>query len=530
MPDDDLQQAAVVLPQPTARTRLRLMASQELDSLDPIFANLLYSWSVQRLLNRTLVAFAPEPDNYGVVPDLALEPGSSRDGATVWSYRLRGGVRFATGEPVDAEAVARGIRRYLRHGSGVDGDVLGQLLTGPPGSASGPDARESIRIRADNVIEFHLNRPCPEFDHVVARPMCAPYGLVVGSDTCGPYRVAPDSTSRWVHLERNPFWERSTDPVRAARVDSVVIDIGATPQEICRAVMSGRADLALDTNVQGEALGVCLSDPELSGRLELVDTDITRYVSIQTAIPPFDNVHARRAVLHAVDPEKLLGARGPQGISGRVAHRILPRSMSVREWDLPPAHDLAAARRELQAAGLGDGFRTRLLCVDAGKGRAVAEELVRQLSTVGIAADLVPVDQGRLYRDLLGRPDVVRREELGLAVCAWAPDFPTPSGFYQSILCGEQITPAGNKNYAELRDGEIDRLLGRIAAVGDPSDRDDLCEAVERRVREAAVLVPFAHDQSLWLRGRRVVDAFVLRPLGLHDLANVGVGQAGEED
>lgn len=83
------------------------------DSLDP--AGL---WSVtdngiaQDLLFRSLTTFRQAEDgSYELVPDLATDLGTPNEDFTEWTFTLKDGIKWETGDPVTAEEVAFGIKR-----------------------------------------------------------------------------------------------------------------------------------------------------------------------------------------------------------------------------------------------------------------------------------------------------------------------------------------------------------------------------------------------------------------------------------
>src|SRR5690606_14077680 len=81
---------AVVNPSRRRGGTLRLASSADVDSLDPARTYYVWVWLLQRLLNRTLMAYPTEAGPKGLtpVPDLAEAPGEvSADGLT-WTYRL----------------------------------------------------------------------------------------------------------------------------------------------------------------------------------------------------------------------------------------------------------------------------------------------------------------------------------------------------------------------------------------------------------------------------------------------------------
>jgi peptide/nickel transport system substrate-binding protein len=532
---------AVANPSAARGGTLRVVSAGDVDSLDPGRTYYVYGWVLQRLFQRTLVAFAPAPGVLGrrVVPDLAEGLGEPADGGRRWTYRLRPDVYFEDGSPIRSDDIRHAIERLfardvINGGPAYLLDLLddGGGYAGPYGA--GHPELATIRTPDARTVEFHLNAPFADFDYLMALPTSTPVprahdtGRTYGSRpmASGPYRIVRYEPGRQLLLERNPAWNRATDPVRTAPCDRVEVTMGLSPAELCDRLFSGAADVSLDTSVQGAAQQRLLGDPMIAAYADNPATGIVRFLSVQTGVPPFGDVHARRAVRYALDKCALQAARGGPVVGGDIASSMAPPGLLAGAVTGPvddgrPRLDLA--RAELAAAGLPDGFETVIATVPQGKAPLVAEEVRRCLARVGIAATVRPIEQGAYFRDHLGIPERVRAEGLGLAVVAWAADFPTGYGFFHSIVDGRNILARGNQNWAELNDPVVNELLDRARSTLSAADRDALWERIDRRVTESAALLPFLHDRSLWYRNPRVTNAYVLGSLGLYDLQAMGV-------
>ncbi len=73
------------------------------------------SWQLAQLTNDGLVGFrrAGGVQGAAVVPDLATSMPTPTDGGRTYTFHLRKGVRYSTGEPVLAGDIRRGIERSV---------------------------------------------------------------------------------------------------------------------------------------------------------------------------------------------------------------------------------------------------------------------------------------------------------------------------------------------------------------------------------------------------------------------------------
>lgn len=532
---------------PSQRTggTLRLVSSADVDSLDPARTYYVWVWLLQRMLNRTLMAYPTDPGPAGLtpVPDLAEGPGQVADGGRTWTYRLRENVRFDDGTPVTSADVRHAVQRVFAQDVLPGGPTyLIPLLDDPerphPGPYRDPDGLESVETPDERTVVFRLRRPFTDFDHLMAQPCVAPVprhadtGADYGKDPrcSGPYRVAEHRPGSHLHLERNPYWDRATDPIRPALPDRVELTIGLDVDELDDRLIAGAFDINLEgRGLQHAAQRRVTADALLRTRTDNPPTSFLHFVSVQPHIPPFDDIHARRAVHYAADKILLQEARGGPVTGGDLTTALFPPRFPAHQGlDRYPTGpdlrgDLAAARRELEAAGLPDGFDA-VIGTQRGKFRLVADALAASVARVGIRLKVVELDVATYFSRGAGSPATIREHGLGLVVTDWGADFPTEYGFLAPLVDGRQIKPnGGNWNIAELDDPRINELIDRSLHTTDPAERARQWREVERRVMEHAVILPLVHDKTLHYRNPWVTNVYVHPAFGLYDVQAMGL-------
>ncbi|HEX9377633.1 MAG TPA: ABC transporter substrate-binding protein [Actinomycetota bacterium] len=136
---------------------------------------------------------------------------------------------------------------------------------------------------------------------------------------------------------------------------------------------------------------------EASIQVDISQSTVVRFISINLAQPPFDAIHVRRAATYAIDRQALLRARYPDGYRGTPATHLFPDILEdglLRDFDPYPGPDLDAARAEMRRSrhdSDGDGRCDAKECEqvlaitpeEASATRA-AKELTRQLEPIGI--------------------------------------------------------------------------------------------------------------------------------------------------
>ncbi|MFL6129773.1 MAG: ABC transporter substrate-binding protein [Mycobacteriales bacterium] len=522
---------------------LRLV-SGTVDSLDPARSYSPGVWNVMRLYTRQLVAYAPKPgaDGTRVVPDLATAPGRSTDGGRTWTYTLRPGVRWEDGSLLTSADVKYGIERLFASDVITGGPTWAvQLLDDRAAPYDGPykdrNGLKSIAAPDPRTVVFKLVRPFADWDDVMALPAASPVRQKADSAatygrkplSLGPYRVASVGTDGTVSFERNGRWSRQLDPVRTALPDRVLLKPNVLPAERDRQLLSGEADADVTgSGLQPEASARALADPALASRVDDPGTGTVRFVAMPAGVPPFADVHCRRAVQYAIDKAAVKDALGgtyaaslattlwPRGLPGYPATAPYPAGEGNRG-------DLPAARTELARCSRPGGFGTTLGTVNDGRGKVAADAVARALGRVGITVTVKEYPRGTFLSAVAGSPATVREAGLGLVVAEWAADFPSPYAFLVPLADGRSIRPAANPNVAELGGGDLESAVDEAAATLEPVQATIAWRDVAAKAMSAAAYAPLVEDRAVLIGSGRLRNAYVHPAFRGYDVVSLGV-------
>ncbi|HUQ00556.1 MAG TPA: ABC transporter substrate-binding protein [Aeromicrobium sp.] len=525
---------------------LNLVASGDFDSLDPARTYYAYSWNFQRIYQRTLLMFAPKPADEGsqVIPDLATGKGEYTNGGKTVTYHLKDNITFEDGSPITSKDIKYALERSFATdviNGGPGPSYLAPVIVGGDkyvGPYKDKKGLAGIETPDDKTVRVQLSKPFSDFDYLMAMPLSTP--VPQAKDTgaryqfhpvsSGPYKIAQYQPGKLLKLIRNDKWNPDSDPNRKALPDQIVLTEGLQPDDMDNRLLNGTADLEIEgTGLQQTAVAKVLGNPTLKQTADNPDTGFTRYISIQEKVPPFDNIHCRKAVQYAADKVALQFARGGPVAGGDFAGNMMPPTLhAYKKFDMYPSGpdhkgDLAKARDELKQCGKPNGFSTKIATTNKGKGPKVGVALQQGLARVGIKADIIQVDSATYYSGFIGVPDNVHKRGLGLAVAGWGPDFPTEYGFFEVIVDGRAIKKAGNSNYAELNDPEINSLIDQALATTDVSKRDGYWQQVDQKVMESADLLPFVADKALNYHTPRLKNVYINGAFGMYDYINLGV-------
>jgi peptide/nickel transport system substrate-binding protein len=504
-------------------------------------------WEVLRCcLLRTLYSYNGRPADEGGAeprPDLAAGPPEvSTDGLT-WIFRLRPGLRYAP--PFDDTVItALDLVRALERTARVSGYIADYFepISGFRDYASGEaDSIAGLEARDDRTLVVRLDQVTGDLAYRFALAATAPIpeGADVGHDedygryvvASGPYMIEgserldftapPDEqapTAGFVPavldedgavqepgallLVRNPSWDPATDQLRAAYVDRIELSLGALDEEeIAQGVDGADVDLGFGTS-QFEQVARYQEDPELGDRVFVHESDVFWSVTMNVAVPPFDDVHVRRAVARAIDRAALLELLseppyGPFGFSwGEVATHMAPDALEgglLRAFD-PYPYDPEAAQEEMRASAYdrtGDGRcdasacrHVRALVMDEGVLLAQAEAIREDLADVGIELELDPVPGEEFFgdEDLDGDyigdgsiHDPSARIPVGIAY-PWGQDFPEGAGWFSPLFVGSGLNGA-NTSLVGATAGQLRGWGYGVTSVPSVDDRVQLCLA-----------------------------------------------------
>ncbi len=536
---------------------LQLAADSDFDSLDPARTYYGYSINFQRLLTRTLVTYKAEPGatSTEVTADLAAEVPAGQENNTVWTYKLKDGLKFEDGSPITSRDIKYGVQRVFATDQINGGPTYAICLltkcdaSGASTEYQGPykdkNGLKSIETPDDKTITFRLVKPFADWNYVMTLPGHSPVQQAKDKganyqsrpESTGPYKIANYTPNKSLSLVRNENWDQATDDVRTALPDTVEVAIGSEQVAIDNQLLANEVDYYLpDTGVQAATQARLLErngdvKQEFANRAQSNNTGYMRYLTLQTKVKPLDNVHCRRAIQHAVNKVDLQNARGGPITGGDIAHNTFPPTLAGAPEDPEVRYsngadntgDLEAAKKELAECGQPNGFSIVQAHATTAKSRAVAAATQQALARVGIKVDLAAADPSQYYSSFIGSPSNVAKRKLGIADAGWGPDFPTGYGFYSQIVDGRNIRAQGNSNYAELNDPEINKLIDESLTTTDREQFNDRYRQVDQKVMESAAIVPFVFDRALVLTSERLKNVYFNQGYGHFDVATMGV-------
>ena len=535
------------------------------------------TWEYYRCcLLRNLMSYEGVPTDEGgaeIFPDLAAgEPEQSSDGLT-WTYTIKPGIHYAPPKE-DVEITAPDFIRALERTANPDANVGGysfyySVIEGFDDFAAG-DAEEISGLNAPDAqtLEITTTSPVGDMSYRLAMGTAAPIppddegermGVAEGHDrnygrflvASGPYMFEGSETmdfsadpkdqteapgyvpGRQIVLVRNPSYDPATDGLRDAYPDRIEVRIGGDNDDLYNQVAAGTLDFVVDGVVPAEKIREYQTDPELQDKINIYASDAIRYVSFNLAVPPFDDIHVRKAVAWAFDKQGFRQLRGGPSV-GEIAGHLLVNSLEdnlLADYDpyqtTNASGDPEKAKEEMALSAYdsdGDGVCDDPSCQDiltiTDREDPYPDQmaLLKQfLEPLGMTLDDKQLERGTMYNQC-------NDANSHHALCAgpgWGKDYAdgvtfgeplfTSAGLWESCcnysLLGaspDQLTEWG---YDVTEVPSVDDMEDECAAL-DPGDERFQCwaEFDQYLMEEVMSMVPYLFDNSVDILSENIVN------------------------
>jgi YVTN family beta-propeller protein len=504
---------------------LRLVAPF-IDSIDPALAYFVGTWDLLAVTNDGLVGFKRVGglDGNTLVPDLATSLPRPSDAGRTYSFRLRSGIRFSNGKAVTPDDVRASFERLFRayfldeQHKRVPSPRL-DFYSGIIGAATCAKhpyracdlSRGIVTSDADRTVTFHLTAPDPEFLYKLAVPFGAilPKGTPVGGTqpvpATGPYKVAAFTPNHYVRLVRNPYfhtWSRAAQP--PGLPDTIELSTNVhkgkgppgTPRAAFLAAVAGRIDVPV-AGVPADLLTKART--QYPAQVHTTPGPQTNWVLLNTTRPPFDNVHARRALAFALDRGRIVADAGGADSAAPTCQLLppgLPAYKPYCPFTLDPgsgrwtAPDLTRARAEVARSGTR-GARVLVVTTDEtpdfGRQNLVVAAALRRL---GYRVSVKHYATDAAYFGALADP-----HKVDAGVNGWIQDYPAPTNFFAGIECPSSPLFC-NRDY--------NRQLARASAAAAISGSNSPFTRFDRLATDNAWAVPIDNPKAVDFVAKRV--------------------------
>jgi peptide/nickel transport system substrate-binding protein len=430
----------------------------------------------------TLVTFA-NGNLTKVVPDLATSWKSS-SGGKVYTFTLRSGVRFSSGNPVTAADVVWSLEREINL-TGNPSFLLASVASiSAPTSMTvrmvlkHPDPatlfilpNPSLSILDSKVVKAHGGSDAPNADKV---DTAEPY-LNAHSAGSGPYMLTSYSPGNSIAMTTNPnYWgkpplvkkllilnqQASTEILTLAKGDT---DVGVN--------LSANQVPALRDNTHLTTYG--LSSPNIFFLILNMDPGMFK---------PTANNDVRQAIRYALDYKGLVTLAGSGAVQSPGVIPVqflggLPASANVQQ-------NVAKAKALLAKAGYPNGFNATMefpsdITIAGIDFNLFAQKLQSDLAAVGITVKLLPKPIAVSLPDYRGG-----KEQIGF--WEWGPDYPDPED-YLNFLPGQLV--GLRANWKAGADPQLAAWMQQASTTLNNPARAEIYRRIQQRLAQVGPFV-----------------------------------------
>jgi ABC-type transport system substrate-binding protein len=313
-----------------------------------------------------------------------------------WTIKLRDGIQFHDGTPLNASAAKENIDQAVA--SPLVGIAMQPMI-------------DNIEVVDDLTFIIHLKRP---WSALPGSMLALQPGMMVSpnmfdEESFGarhPVGTGPFVFDEWVQddhftaVRNEHYWRKAENGDQLPYLDRIEYKVYVDSQARAQALESGEIDMMYT-----------LRAPDISDYQDMGEDEITliednhreeTFVQLNEARPPFNNIHARRAAAMAIDPAAVAAVLG-DGITQPVNQPFTPDEPYYADDAGYVNYDPEAAKEELELYKQDTGEDNLVFTMGGLQSVDDAELLqllVQQWNEVGIDAELANVEQTTFIVDL----------------------------------------------------------------------------------------------------------------------------------
>ena len=426
--------------------------------------------------------------------DNKVQPGLAESWETIspteYKFNLRKGVKFHNGEELKAEDVAYSIMRATTD----KGAKIRVYAKDVKDVKVLDDYTCVIELKVPNYAFFNSLTHC--WASIVNKKAVEEAGDDYGTLAkppvgTGPFKFLSWSKNNKYELERfDDFWGK--------KPAYKYIEVRSIPEASNRTIEleTGGVDIAYPIVVND--LNRVKENPQLV--LYQKPATNVHYLGFNTAMPPFSNVNARRAVSAALDTAMIHKAVFERlGRNGSVPRSIVPPAIPYSVNNECPEHkqDIELAKKLLKEAGMAEGTTVQLWTNERKERMDMAQIIKAQLAEVGLNAEIKVLEWGAYLSGL-------QEKQHNLFILGWNSSIPDPN------FCMTNLLESGaGANYTFFSDAEFDATMDKGRKTPDGPERAAVYKKAQEIINDQVPMV-FLHCDDVCVGAQKYVKGFAI--------------------
>ena len=546
---------------------LNILGQSDIDYMDPNISYYTIGTLNLRMWSRQLFTNPAKGDTTSTVPDLASEipttsnGGVSKDGLT-YTVKLRDGAEWNTdpARPVVAADMVRGMKRTCNpvqpFGGIPDFDTLfvgyqkfcaafAKVKPNPTAIADFIDKTDlpGVVAKDDKTVVFKLTRPAAYLPALLSMSAMSPAPVETGkylpgstelgkhTISDGPYQVENWTPTKSITYTRNPAWKSSSDPVRKAYVDKIVIDETPTQESTQQQLETGSPNADMEFGVSPPPSRIPQLQSTKDPNLFIGDTSSSNPYFVFNTISPnnksaLGKLKVRQALEYAINRDNIVQVLGGK-VLNKPLTRVIPDSLPAGRsgsFDLYK-YDPAKAKQLLADAGYPNGIKVKLLYRNSSEGSTKSFQTAKQdLSKAGIDVQGVPSPDADFYTKYLQVPAVAKRGVFDIALAGWGADWAgvgSELSYFKPLFSGKPSFPPVGSNFGYYDSPKTNSLIDQAVAAKTADESATLFQKVDQQIMKDAAFFPITNPKEAHYHASQVHNAVYLQTIQGFDPTNV---------
>jgi peptide/nickel transport system substrate-binding protein len=550
---------------PVTGGTLNILGIGDVDFMDPNISYYSIGELSQRMWIRGLYAYPATPGQTTTpAPDLATGMPVISNGGKTYTVTIRSGAQFDTTPftPVTGADELIGLKRscnpaepwgglpdFINLIAGMAAFCQGFSNVAPtaPAMKAYIDTHQISGVTASGqTVSFTLVHPASYFaDELTLDPFYPTpeqtLDYVPGSSqeaqstiADGPYKVETYVPTKKIVFVRNPAWNASTDPIRKAYVNEMVVTETGTQTTNQQILQTNSASGGMEF----DSFPPAAAEPGLVEQMKAGSKDFNLgptyssnpYLLFNTVSPnnsgALGKVAVRQALSYAINRNFLIQDANGAVLSPPLTHILPPGTNGAQDvpsgYNLYP-YDPTKAKSMLAAAGLSHMSLTLIYRPASSLSSKMAQTIQANLASIGVTVKLLGVPDADFYTKYMEVPSVAQHGTWDLSLAAWSPDWygDSATSWFGPLFSGSSAFPPSGSDFGFFSDPTVTSLTQEASSQGSASAAASLWAQADEDVMKDAAIFPITQPLQPLYHASYVHNAVYVPAIQQFDPTNV---------